>query len=602
MAVLASTMVGAATYRLTDLGTFAQGAFSQPYEVNAWGQVVGFASLFGSSQPYHGFSYQGGVLKDLGVLPGGARVEGNNSTATCINEVGQVAGFSDTSQMEHAFLRTGGSMIDLGTLGGSSSGADGMNAAGQVVGYARIPSELQHAFLYSGGVMSDLGTLPGGGRSWALDINDSGQIVGFAAIAPEYGAPEHAFVYDHGQMVDIGTLPGGTSSWGNSINNQGKIVGGCSLPGGTTRAFLYSKGMMTDLGSLGGPSSQAYDINGQGDIVGSSTNALQAPLAFLYSNGVMTDLNTQLDATGAGWQLGEARGINDSGQIVASAMKNGQAHAVLLTPTTGLFRLGIRSLNPATGVPMTVWTTDINGRRSASTSFDRLYNSGTNASVTSPLSVGNQWFERWEKDGLIIPGPHRTITVMMDGPHTIKAVYRTRRTLTVASQNPNSGVPISVWTVDKNGQSSGNTQFLRTYTQGTTVSLTAPSVVGNSSFRRWNLDGAPWQATHTVSLPMGTDHTVTAVYVAGQTLTVNSATPNVTVTVWNTDIFGRRDGTTSFTRIYATGGTASLTVPALVGGKPFVRWEKDGVAVSGTSRTVTVTMDAAHTVNAVYAP
>lgn len=264
--------------------------------------------------------------------------------------------------------------------------------------------------------------------------------------------------------------------------------------------------------------------------------------------------------------------------------------------------LGVRSANPTTGVPMTVWIADVHGLKNGTTSFDRIYSEGTIASVTAPQSVGNQLFDHWEKDTVPVAGGQRTISVLMDVPHIIKAVYLTRRRLTVTSQDPNTGVPITVWTIDKSGLASGSTQFQRTYTQGTSVSLSAPALVGNNSFRRWNLDGVPWQATKTVLVPMGADHTVTAVYAVGQVLSVNSVTPNVPVTVWNADLNGLLDGTTNFTRLYAAGANASLTAPAQVGGRAFIRWEKDGVAVPGTSRTVKLTMDGPHTMNVVYTP
>ena len=62
----------------------------------------------------------------------------------------------------HAFLYSGSTMTDLGTLGGTNSVAYGINASGQVVGYAHTTGNAAaHAFLYSGSTMTDLGTLGG---------------------------------------------------------------------------------------------------------------------------------------------------------------------------------------------------------------------------------------------------------------------------------------------------------------------------------------------------------------------------------------------------------------------------------------------------------
>jgi probable HAF family extracellular repeat protein len=51
--------------------------------------------------------------------------------------------------------------------------------------------------------------------------------------------------------------------------------------------------------------------------------------AFLYSNGTMIDLNSLLPAN-SGWQLIQANGINDSGQIVGTGFLNGQQSGFLL--------------------------------------------------------------------------------------------------------------------------------------------------------------------------------------------------------------------------------------------------------------------------------
>ena len=103
---------------------------------------------------------------------------------------------------------------------------------------------------------------------------------------------------------------------------------------------------------------------------------------------------------------------------------------------------------------------------------------------------------------------------------------------------------------------------------------------------------------------MYADSHLTAVYATGALLTVSSENPasGVPIVVWTPDKAGQKNGTTSFTRVYAIGGTASATAPATAGTKTFVRWEKDGVPVAGPARTISVIMDTAHTIKVVYGP
>jgi hypothetical protein len=262
--------------------------------------------------------------------------------------------------------------------------------------------------------------------------------------------------------------------------------------------------------------------------------------------------------------------------------------------------LYIHSQNPSGGVPMTVWTTDLNGNKNGNTAMSRLYGASTNASVTAPLQFGNQWFDRWERDGANA-GTNRTLTTVMGAGHTIRAIYLAGRTLTVDSQNPASGVPITVWTPDKNGQKSGNTTFTRTYTEGTTVSLTAPALVGSNYFVRWNLAGSPWQAAKTVSLLMGGgNRLLTAVFATGYLLTVLSNQANVLIKSWTPDKAGRGDGTTQFTRVYAPNASVSFTAPPSINALPFKRWIVDGSPQADFKRTVTIIMVTPRIIEAVY--
>ena len=75
-------------------------------------------------------------------------------------------------------------MQDLGTLGGSNSYANDINDSGQVVGYSETDSGGQLAFLYENGQMIGLDTrLVPEDRSWqlqtAVGINNGGEIVVF---------------------------------------------------------------------------------------------------------------------------------------------------------------------------------------------------------------------------------------------------------------------------------------------------------------------------------------------------------------------------------------------------------------------------------------
>lgn len=59
------------------------------------------------------------------------------------------------------------------------SSASGINDNGQVVGRCNYGIGGDHAAAWTNGTITDLGTL-GGNSSYAQDINNSGQIVGYA--------------------------------------------------------------------------------------------------------------------------------------------------------------------------------------------------------------------------------------------------------------------------------------------------------------------------------------------------------------------------------------------------------------------------------------
>jgi PQQ-like domain len=179
------------------------------------------------------------------------------------------------------------------------------------------------------------------------------------------------------------------------------------------------------------------------------------------------------------------------------------------------------------------------------------------------------------------------------------------RTLTIASSNPNNGIPVTVIPSDNNGFSNGTTQFTRTYNQFTTVTLIAASTAGaDLIFLKWQKDGADWSSSTATSVTMDVDHTLTAVYGPTPTfvLTVGSTNPSsgVSINVSSNDKGGFGNGTTQFTRTYDQFTSVSLTAPINAGGNNyFQKWQRNGADVT-TNRTTSVNMNGNQTMTAVY--
>ncbi len=128
------------------------------------------------------------------------------------------------------------------------------------------------------------------------------------------------------QITNLGTL-GGPTSLATAINNKGQIAGISDLPGGKRHhAFLWHAHVLTDLGGFGGRNSVATGINNQGDVVGIAQRAqpgdgtahfcedpTQSCRAVLWKGGVLHDLGT------LGGLSSQALGINDHDQVVGNS-------------------------------------------------------------------------------------------------------------------------------------------------------------------------------------------------------------------------------------------------------------------------------------------
>jgi len=298
-------------YTFTDLGAFGAQSLSST------GSVAGSISV--GSIYSHAALYSNGSVLDLGVL-----AVGGSSGATGVNAAGVVVGSSDAAGGTRAFLYDG-TMHNLGTLGGNFSTALGITDSGTVVGYSTTATGDNHAFLYDG-TMHDLGAFT------ALGISASGNyITGYASGGAGVAGATQPILYDS-SLHTLG-WNGAKYAMGNGVNDSGVVVATAAPGGLSPSAYLYN-GSWHNLGNLGGTYTMANGINNAGWIVGNSeasnpaTPWISAEHAFLSDGTTMFDLNNLLVGSLGSIYLTDAKGINNSNQIVALG-SNG--HSYLLS-------------------------------------------------------------------------------------------------------------------------------------------------------------------------------------------------------------------------------------------------------------------------------
>ena len=314
------------------------------------------------------------TVQDLGTLGG------FESLARSINNFGQAAGRSlDSDGLPHAFRTAPSRPIsanndNLGSLGGPGSSGFSINIFGQVVGTGATPQlAAQHAFRTGANLpinpaTDDLGVLSGSTESFALDINNAGQVAGYSVV----DGNSRAFRTAANQPInpdtdDLGTPLGGDDYRATGINNLGHVAGSFTVDEtghaflqrdgvmteiavqGTgpqavagindlgqialtinSRPFIWKDGQLTDLGAPSGMVSLPHAINITGQVIGEVFGGS----AFLYRSGVMHQLNDLIPPQ-SGWVLDVAYGINDLGQIVGYGRMpgNSQQRAFRLDPS-----------------------------------------------------------------------------------------------------------------------------------------------------------------------------------------------------------------------------------------------------------------------------
>jgi probable HAF family extracellular repeat protein len=240
-------------------------------------------------------------------------------------------------------------VFTLSSLGGASA-ANSINNLGWVTGTSNLEGDaITHASLWIFGFQVDLGTLGGPNSAVLFPVkNNRGLISGVTELADMdpnaenwscsafFPAVTHhvcrGFVWERGVMRKLPTL-GGTHGFATGTNNRGQTVGWaentvhdatCNLPQVLQfRAVIWGPGKddMKELPPLPGDTSTAATaINDRGQVVGISGDCANAVGGFsarhavLWENGSVTDLG---NIGGVAWNTPMA--INQHGVVVGFA-------------------------------------------------------------------------------------------------------------------------------------------------------------------------------------------------------------------------------------------------------------------------------------------
>jgi probable HAF family extracellular repeat protein len=259
-----------------------------------------------------------------------------------INNAGQIVGSYSVPNEQHGFLLSAGTFttIDDPDANVPSTAATGINASGQIAGTFGIT--FTSGFLKTANSYTTI-SIQGRNVVQADGINDAGQVVGydyFIISGPPFTSKVAGFVYSNGTLTTIShpdavggeAAPGGnpaSGTYAEDINNAGDVVGTYIAAGSAVHGFLFHNGAFTTLDHpLGVNRTHALGINNVGQIVGWFGDLNGGHHGFILSGGVYTTLD---DPLGAGGTI--ASDINDSGLIVGSYVDSGNVtHGFLATP------------------------------------------------------------------------------------------------------------------------------------------------------------------------------------------------------------------------------------------------------------------------------
>jgi len=288
--LLCATSASALQYSIVDLGSI------RPTDINDAGMIVGNDA-------------QGAAVWDSRTMQR-TELSSTNGGKLRINEQNHVTGNGTW---------TPGFRQVFGT---------GINDLDQVVGYSEY---LGDTYVWQNGLAHFLPGLPGATETRALDISNTGLIVGTSG--------DKAVRWQDGDVSVLPVPADYVARSATAVSDNGVVAGyGWSPSRGGYHFFVWVNGVFRDAGGIydGGGlacSSRPTDINNSGVAVGTvdTWDPRQIGALIWTESTGMVSLGT-LIPQGTEWGLREAFAINNHGQIVGVGRLDGEDHGFLLNP------------------------------------------------------------------------------------------------------------------------------------------------------------------------------------------------------------------------------------------------------------------------------
>jgi probable HAF family extracellular repeat protein len=230
-------------------------------------------------------------------------------------------------------------VTEIGKPEASYTTLGGINNNGEIAGASD-----RRPFIWRNGELIDLSSVVVG-SVWPEGINDLGQITG------RYGGKSGGFLYTDGIVTDLGVLKRSVGSYPDDVNNLGEVVFVALIfpedgSGYDHWSYIYRNGIYEQVPSLGGKWSRAYAINDAGVAAGGGTfKGETRSHAILYQNGQITDLGTLGGANSLAYDL------NEAGYVTGRSLtgSSDHDHAFLSYPTAAGRRMIDLGLLPGSG-------------------------------------------------------------------------------------------------------------------------------------------------------------------------------------------------------------------------------------------------------------